>query len=236
MSTKGESKRSKAISMPKQINMGRKGNYWTIRAKSGPHNKETAMALGLIIRDFAKVATTLKEAKEILNNGEVKVNGIVRNEHQFPVGLFDIVSIEKQKLFFRIMLDDKERLLVKLLDKNSMEKISKVSSKIMTSDGIQITTNDGRVYTGIKANVGDSLKIKLPEGKVEEVLEFKDGSTAYLTKGAHCSELATVKGIIEGTARRAKLVKLSNGKEDFETIAENVFIIGKNKAALAEMH
>jgi len=236
MSTKGESKSSKAISMPKQINLGRKGNYWTIKAKSGPHDKETSMALGLVIRDFAKVATTLREAKEILNNGEVKVNGVIRTSHQFPTGIFDVVSIENQKLYFRILLDDKQRLLVKKLDKNSLEKVSKVTSKTMTGKGIQITTNDGRVYTGVKASVGDSLKIKLPEGKVEEVLEFKEGAVAYLTKGAHCSEMANVKGIVEGTARRAKLVKLSNEKEDFETIAENVFVIGKGKAALMEMH
>ena len=235
MSNKGESKQTKSRSMPKQIHVSKKETYWIIHTKSGPHSKSTAMPLGLIIRNFAKIATTLREAKSVLNNGEIKVNGIIRKDHQFPVGLFDVVSVEKQKLYFRIVLDDKERLILKTLEKESKEKVSKVTNKKMTKKGVQITTNDGRVYFGVKADVEDSLKIKLPEGKVEEIIKFEDGALAYVTKGAHAAETATVKGIVAGTARRKELVKLANKTEEFETIAENVFIIGKGKSVMQEM-
>lgn len=235
MSKKGESKRAKAISVPRSIHIGRKDNFWTIRTRAGPHNKETSMPLGLIVRDFAKVAVTLKEAKHILNNGEVKVNGVVRRDHQFPAGLFDIVALEKQKLFFRVLFDTKGRLIAKPVEKESKEKVSKVTSKVMTSKGIQLTTNDGRTFTGIEANVGDSLKLLLPEGKAGEVMKFAAGALAYVTKGAHCSKTAVIKQIVPGTARRAKLVKLAMGKEEFETIAENVFVIGKEKPAMADI-
>lgn len=235
MSNKGESKQTKSRSMPKQIHVSKKETYWTIHTKSGPHNKGTSIPLGLIVRNFAQIATTLRETKLVLKNGEVKVNGVIRKSHQFPVGLFDVVSIDKQKLHYRVLLDGKERILLKTIEKESKEKVSKVTGKILTPKGIQITTNDGRIYFGVKANVGDSLKVAIPAGKVEEVIEFKEGATAYVTKGAHCSETATVKGIVEGTARREKLVKLANGKEEFETIAGNVFLIGKGKSAMAEM-
>jgi small subunit ribosomal protein S4e len=235
MSNKGESKQTKSRSMPKQIHVSKKETYWIIHTKSGPHSKSTSMPLGLIVRNFAKIATTLREAKAVLNHGEIKVNGVIRKDHQFPVGLFDVVAIEKQKLFFRVLLDDKERLILKAIDKESKEKVSKVTNKIMTKNGVQITTNDGRTYFGVKANVEDSLKLKLPDGKVEEIIKFEEGAAAYVTKGAHASETATVKGIISGTARRRKLVKLANKNEEFETIAENVFIIGKGKSAMQEM-
>ncbi|MEI7961594.1 MAG: S4 domain-containing protein [archaeon] len=235
MSNKGESKQTKSRSMPKQIHVSKKETYWIIHTKSGPHSKSTSMPLGLIVRNFAKIATTLREAKSVLNHGEIKVNGVIRKDHQFPVGLFDVVSVEKQKLFFRVLLDDKERLILKTIEKESKEKVSKVTKKIMTSKGIQLTTNDGRTYFGIKADVEDSLKIKLPEGKVEETIKFEEGAVAYVTKGAHASETATVKGIVSGTARRKELVKLANKDEEFETIAENVFVIGKGKSAMAEM-
>ncbi|MCX6804387.1 MAG: hypothetical protein NTY48_07535 [Candidatus Diapherotrites archaeon] len=235
MSTKGESKRTKTRSMPKQIHVSRKETYWTIRGKTGPHSKDNSMPLGIIIRNFTKNASTLREVKAILKRGEVKVNGVIRDDHQFSVGLFDVVAIEKQKTSYRLLFDSKERLVLKKLEKESKEKICKVASKIMTKKGIQITTNDGRVYYGIKANVEDSVKIKLPEGKVEEVIEFKEGAMAYITKGAHCAETAIVKGIVKGTARRAKLVNLANVKEEFETVAKNVFIIGKGKSAVVEL-
>jgi len=235
MSRKGENKKSKAISAPKAVHINRKDNFWSIRTKAGPHTSETAMPLGLVIRDFAKVASTLKEAKHALQKGEVKVNGVVRKAHQLPVGLFDVVSIEKQKVFLRVIYDAKGRLTVKVSDKDLKEKVSRIAKKMMTSKGLQFTTDDGRTFIGLKANVGDSVKLKLPEGKVESVLEYKAGAIAYVTKGAHSSEIATIKEIISGTARRAELVKLTSGKIEFETVAENVFVIGKTKSELEDL-
>ena len=235
MSNKGENKKAKAVSAPKAVHISRKEHKWTIRTKAGPHNKQTSIALGLILRNFAQLARTMKEAKTILNHGEIKVNGVVRTDRQFPVGLFDAISIEKQKLFYRIMLDDKERLVLKNMEKESKEKVSKIVNKVMTTIGVQTTTNDGRTFLDLKANIGDSVKLALPEGKVEEVLEFKSGAVAYITKGAHCSKIAVIKEIISGTSRRAKLVKLIEGKQEFETVAGNVFVIGKNKPALGDI-
>ena len=235
MSSKGENKRSKAVSAPRTVFIARKEHKWTVRTKAGPHTKNTSMALGLIIRNFAAVAVTMKESKRILNHGEVKVNGVVRKDHQFAVGLFDVVSIDRQKLHYRVVLDDKERLVLKATDAEKKDKVSKVTKKIMTSKGIQLTTDDGRTFMGIKADVEDSLKIKLPEGKSEKVLEFAEGALVYVMKGAHCAEIATVKEIISGTSKREELVKLARGKEEFETISGNVIVIGKGKSEMADL-
>jgi small subunit ribosomal protein S4e len=232
MTNKGENKKAKAISVPRVMQINRKQNFWTIRTSAGPHSKQNSIPIGIIVRDFIKIVKTLKEAKHLLNNGEVKINGVIRRKHQFPVGLFDVVSIPKQKLFYRVMLDLKERLVIVPLQEEGKEKISKVKRKVMTGKGIQITTDDARTYFGIKANVGDSLKISLPAGKVEEVLEFKEGMTGYLTKGAHCSKIAKIKQIVKATQRRDTLAKLKTGREEFETTAENVFVVGKDKPVL----
>jgi len=235
MSKKGENKKAKTISIPNVINISRKNSFWTVKTKAGPHNKQTSVPLGLIVRDYIGAVAKMKDAKKVLNSCEVKVNGVVRVDHQFPVGLFDVIAIDKQKLYYRVMLDSKGRLVLNSLDKESKEKVSKVKNKIMTSKGIQVTMNDGRTFTGIKANVGDSVKISLPEGKAQETIEFKEGALALVTKGAHCSQIATIKGIVEGTARRAKLVKLSAGEKEFETVFDNVIVIGKNKSEMTDV-
>jgi small subunit ribosomal protein S4e len=235
MSKKGENKKAKAISMSNTINVSRKNHFWTVQTKAGPYNKKNSVPLGIVIRNYIKLAETMTEAKHLLNKKEVKVNGVVRTTHQFPVGLFDVIAIEKQKLFFRVLLDDKERLTVKALEKESKEKVSKVTKKVMTTKGIQLTTNDGRTFVGEKASVGDSIKIALPEGKAASVIEFKEGSMVYVTKGAHCNEIATIKEIISGTQRRDELVKLSSKEGDFETISANVIVIGKGKAEMQDM-
>ena len=236
MSRKGENKKTKTISMPKAVNTSRKETSWTVNTKAGPHTKETSVALGIVIRNYAAIVSTMKEAKKILNNGEVKVNGIVRKEHQFPIGLFDVISMVKQKLFYRMVFDTKGRLVLKAIDVDAKEKLSKVTGKVMTSKGIQITTDDARTYFGIKANVGDSLKVTLPEGKVVEVLEFKEGAAAYITKGAHSSEVAKISEIVQGTEKKEKLVKLVGGKDSFETIAQNIHVVGKDKTEVEALN
>ena len=229
MSRKGQNKKTKTISMPKAVNTSRKETAWTVNTKAGPHTKETAVALGIVIRNYTGIVATMKEAKKILNCGEVRVNGVVRKEHQFAVGLFDVVTMAKQKLFFRMVYDTKGRLVLKAIENEAKEKLSKVTRKVMSAKGVQITTDDARTFIGLKANVGDSLKLALPSGKVTEVVAFKEGAMAYITKGAHCAETAKIVGIVEGTEKKEKLVKMEKGKETFETIAKNIHIVGKDK-------
>ena len=237
MSRKGQNKKTKTISMPKAINTSRKETAWTVNTKAGPHTKETSVALGIVLRNYAGIVSTMREVKKILNFGEVKVNGIVRTSHQFPVGLFDVVTMAKQKLFFRMVFDAKGRLVLKAIETDAKEKLCKVTKKVVLSKGkIQITTDDARTFIDVKANVGDSLKVSLPSGKVTGVMEFKEGSMAYITKGAHCSSTAKIVSIVEGTEKREKLVKMEKGKETFETIAKNIHIVGKDKVEVEALN
>jgi small subunit ribosomal protein S4e len=236
MSRKGQNKKTKTISMPKVVNTSRKETAWTVTTKSGPHTKETSIALGTVVRNYTGIVSTMKDAKKILNSSDVRVNGVVRKEHQFPVGLFDVISLVKQKLFFRMVFDTKGRLVLKAIDAEAKSKLSKVTNKVMTSKGIQITTDDSRTFLGTKANVGDSVKLALPEGKITEVVAFSEGALAYVTKGAHSSETAKIVAIIPGTEKKEALVKLSKGKEEFETTAKNVHVVGKDKAEIEALN
>jgi small subunit ribosomal protein S4e len=236
MSRKGENKKTKTISMSKVVNTSRKETAWTVNTRAGPHTKETSVALGIVIRNYAGIVATMKEAKKILNNSEVKVNGIIRKEHQFPIGLFDVVTMAKQKLFFRMVFDTKGRLVLKAIDAEAKDKLSKVTGKVMTAKGIQITTDDARTFLGVKANVGDSLKVALPKGNVVEVIAFSEGAQAYITKGAHCAQVAKIVEIVQGTEKKEKLVKLASGKDVFETIAKNIHIVGKDKVEVEALN
>jgi hypothetical protein len=45
----------------------------------------------MLLRDILKYATTGKEAKMIVKQGKVKVDGKTRFDERFPVGLMDVV-------------------------------------------------------------------------------------------------------------------------------------------------
>ncbi|MEK6959349.1 MAG: 30S ribosomal protein S4e [archaeon] len=235
MSKKGQNKKSKALSAPKTMFIQRKTKYWAIRAKAGPHKRDSAVPLGIVIRDYLGLAKNLKEAKYMMNNDLIKVNGVARRDYQFPVGIFDTVDIEAQKVHNRMVLDNRGRLVLKALKKASAQKICKVAYKHVTAKGIQLTTNDGRIFLGTKAKVGDGLLVKLPEGNVEKVLPLKEGAMIYITRGVHCSEKAKVKGFVEGTMSREKLVKFESKGKEYETIAESAMVIGEGSEAIEDM-
>jgi len=235
MSKKGQNKKSKALSAPKAMFIKRKTKYWAVRAKAGPHKRDAAVPLGIVLRDYMMIAQNLKEAKYLLNNDEVKVNGVARRDYQFPVGIFDTVDIAKQNSFNRMVLDKRGRLVLKALKKASTQKVCKVAHKHVVAKGIQITTDDGRTIIGTYAKIGDGLLVKIPEGKVEKVLPLKEGAMIYITKGVHCSQKAKVKGFVEGTLKRAKLVKFEMKGKEYETTADSVVVIGEGSEAIEDL-
>jgi len=235
MSSKGEKKKTKALNAPRAVHIHRKENTWTVRTRAGAHNKEASVSLGIAIRNFTPLARTLSEVKKILNNGDIKVNGRVKKDYGFGIGLFDIISIEKQKLFYRVLIDNKGRIILTEMKKDSNHKLSRVETKKATSKGIQITTNDGITLIGTNAKVGDTLKINVPENKVEEVFAMEKGAVVYITKGTHCAEQGKVVEIIPGTASRDKLIKVEQEGKEYATTAKNIFIVGKDKVAIDEI-
>jgi ribosomal protein S4E len=103
----------------------------------------------------------------------------------------------------------------------------KVIGKYIGSGGrIMIRLYDGAVIEGkSEVMVNDSVNVK--EGKVESVIRFAKGAKCYVIKGTHSSESGTVKDVIGGTSVRAPLVSIDSGKGSFQTLVENVMVIGE---------
>ncbi|MDD3083902.1 MAG: 30S ribosomal protein S4e [Candidatus ainarchaeum sp.] len=229
MSKKGQNKKLKALNAPKIVQIKRKENVWTIKTRAGTHKAQNSIPLGILLRDYIKIVGNLKEAKNILLNGEVKIDGKIRKDYRFGIGLFDAIIIKKQKLFYRMILDKKGRLKTKEMKEEPKDKICKVEHKKAFGKKIQITTNDGRTFINKEANIGDSVKINLHDGKIEKILKQKQNATIYITSGSHCSETGKIKEIIPSSIKREKLVKIEQDGKIFETIIKNIIIIGDEK-------
>src|SRR5437667_9981778 len=72
----------------------RKEYTWAPRTRPGPHAREKSLPLVVIVRESLGLANIAKEAIKIISTGKVKVDGVVRRDRRFPVGLMDIVQIE----------------------------------------------------------------------------------------------------------------------------------------------
>ena len=231
MASKGENKTEKTLVSAKVRHLNRKENVWTIRCKSGPHKRQESIPLGFVLRDLIEVTKNAKENKYILSRGRVQVDGRIIKDHQLPLGLFDVVSLNGLKKEYRIVLDSKGRFDVEEtpLEKTKTKFCKIVGKKTVKGNNTRIITNDGRsidVEAG-KYFVGDSIKIEVPSQKILNNFRLEKGNAVYIVSGKHAGEKAKIKEVKSATAKMRKTVVLRNENREFETVAKNVFVLGK---------
>ncbi len=206
---------------------------WKIRRKEGKFivainpgkPKEFSVPLLLVIRDLLGLVEKGKEGKYVIRKGLIKVDGKVRKDYRYPVGLFDTIEIEKIGKYYRLVFDKKRRLDVVEINKDESNlKIVKIIGKTLVKGKMQYNLSDSRnLLSDEKYNVKDSLLIEVPSQKVIEHLPFKEGNLAYLIGGKHVGRIAKIIKI------KGKYVKLAKDNEEFWTMAKNLIVVGKEK-------
>ncbi|MCZ7398479.1 MAG: S4 domain-containing protein [Candidatus Methanoperedens sp.] len=96
----------KRVAAPTSWPITRKTHHWVVGANAGSHSKGTGIPLLVVVRDMLKIANTSKEAKTIINEGNILVDGVERTNYKHMVGLFDIVSIPTTNEYYRVLQHD----------------------------------------------------------------------------------------------------------------------------------
>lgn len=208
---------------------GKKGQF-VIKPNPGPHPIAKGLPLGLLLRDHLKIAPTLAEIKKILNAGQVLVDGKIRKDHRFVVGLFDMVHLPLNMTFYRLLADSRGKLgLLPVDQKEAGFKICKITGKkILPGGKFQFNLHDSRcLVENIPARVGDSLVIGLPDSKVRELLPLKEGAAVYLLEGKHGGDLGTLEKIAGSNA-----VYRREGRT-IETSKKYLFVVGRDQPLIS---
>ncbi|MBS3062089.1 MAG: 30S ribosomal protein S4e [Candidatus Diapherotrites archaeon] len=236
MSSKGGRTTSKRLALPRVRTVIKKARTWAIRPSPGSHSQETAVPLGSVLRDVLGVTTNALETRRVLSTGTVFVNSKKRKERKFAVGLFDVVYLETAKKYYRMVLNGRGRLVPLEITKDDGKfSVEKVTKKVLSKGHLfQLTTNAGSTFMQKdgKVPVGASLKVDLEHRKIVDTFEMKEGHLAYIVGGTHRGSVATIENISPSTMQKESLVSLK-GDSEFQTITENVFVIGNKKAAIA---
>ena len=106
MGKQGESKSLKR-SMTRGWQISKKQYKFTVKNKCGPHSTNNSLSLTVVIRDLIKLTNTYKETKNLLNEGNVLIDSKKRSDPQFSVGIMDTISIPEEKLFYRLLPQEK---------------------------------------------------------------------------------------------------------------------------------
>lgn len=236
MAKMGSRKHLKRYKAPKSWPIHPKEDTWTVKPSAGSHSIEDSIPLTLVIRDILKLADNSREAKRIINSGNVLVDGKVVKDYKFPVGFMDIVDIPKTGESYRVLLDRKSRLQLDLIEDNTL-KLSKIVNKSTIKGGkTQLNFHDGKnlIVDEDVYSVGDVISLKVPENKINEIYPLKEGAIVLVTGGKHTGELGTVSEIIENKSSNPNTIIIENSaKEEFLTLKDYAFVIGEDSSVIS---
>jgi small subunit ribosomal protein S4e len=203
------------------------------KGKPGPHSARGSIPLVVVVRDLLGLVDNSREAKRILHEGGVLVDGKARKDIKFPVGIFDVISVPSLDKKYRLLQDAKGRFNLSELEAGEARKLCRIEDKRTLRGGkIQLNLNDG---TNILADgdytTGSSVILSIPDKEIADVIEFKEGNLAMVVGGTHSGEVGTIKEIEVVKSSRPNRVIIS-GKNEFETTVDHVFMIGIDKPAI----
>lgn len=201
----------------------RKGNKYLAISK---HNQRDSIPLIIVMRDLLKLVKTKKELRKIMHEKQVKINNKEIRETNYPIGLFDVLTLPTIGKNFKALLSENKKIIFKeISEKEAETKIFKISDKkILGENRVQINFFHGRnIITKEKAKVGDSILFNLKENKIEKIIPMEKGKNAVVIKGAHAGKTGKIEEII---ARGGKsLAKITADKEKLNVWIKNIVVV-----------
>jgi small subunit ribosomal protein S4e len=244
---KGGSSGLKRKPAPRFWPIHRKEFVWVVKPSPGPHSLENCLPLSIVLRDILGFAKTRKESKTIVSQGKVYVDGKIRRNDSFPVGLMDVVSLPEAKKFFRILPSVKGLVLHPISKEEASFKLCRIENKKVVKNGhIQLNLHDG---SSIVVKVADpknpqedvyetldSLKIGLPERQILGHIRMVKDDFAIITGGKNIGKYGKIVEIEEakGKKRRSALVTIEDEKGNrYQTILDFIFATGETQSSIS---
>lgn len=188
---------------------------------------ETGIPLLVVVRDILKMANNAREAKRIINEKNIHIDGVARTDYKHMVGLFDIVSIPATNEYYRVLLDSKNRFKLFKEDANA-GKLCRINNKTIVRKGaIQLNLHDGTNVLGSNDyKTFDTIILDTKDHKIIKHLAYKAGNLAMIVGGEHSGEIGKIKQIRKVRGSGTNMVAISNERE-FETVEAYVYVIGE---------
>lgn len=210
----------KRIPMPKNWLFPKRDYTYIVSPRAG-QNKDYSLPILVILRDVLKLLKTTREAKIILKEGNVLVNGKEIKDFKYSVGLFDRIYVKKEEKFFTVLLNARGLIVSEISQKDSEIKPIKVINKTkLKTNKIQINCSDGRNFLYDKeVKTGDTIIVNLKENKVLKIVPLKNGSNVLILGGKHKGSI----GKVESIGKKELVVNLEKEKSPIQS--KNIFVI-----------
>lgn len=237
MGKMGGSRHLKRLAAPEFWPLLRKEATWTVKPAPGPHSIDRALPLLIIVRDVIGYAKANREARKLIAEGHFKVDGRVRRDYKFPVGLMDVIEIVDTGEFFRVVpVPVKVLTVVPISKEEASFKLCRIENKTTLKGGrIQLNLHDGRnvevsAEEAKKFTTMSVLKVSIPDCVLLGHVPLEKGALATVVGGMNVGKVGRILSISDGMRHYRKLVLLEDvlgGK--FYTSLDKVFVVGTEK-------
>ena len=143
----------------------------------------------------------------------------------------DIISVPKLKLFVRIILNEKNKLILQEIDeKDAKVRLAKINNKTSIKGGkFTLNLHNGEnIIVKEKFTVGDSIVLETGTNKISKRLELAKGVAVLLTGGKHVGATGNVVEIINRKLYPDQIV-VKTKSEQFITLKRYAFVIGEKE-------
>jgi small subunit ribosomal protein S4e len=235
MAKMGGDTRVKRQMAPTFWNIRRKESQFVLRVRPGGHAKTKAYPIGIILRDVLKIANTMHEAENIVRAGKVKIDGSIRRDVNFGVGLMDVMELITTGQVFRFVSKDSKLLVpLSINPEEKSKKMIKITSKVVTAGNrLSYGFHDGRtIISDQKMRVGDTCLVESLDNKIIQHVRFETGCMALVTSGENAGSIGKVEDIRDGIFSLPRRALVSFAERSVELPVAIVMAIGSDKPLL----
>ncbi len=223
----------KRLAAPRTWPVKRKASIWVTKQAPGAHSVDSSVPVVLVLRDMMGICDTAREAKRIVGNRELFVDGKAVKNPKAPIGVMDVITIPKMGVAYRMLLTDKGKLtLVPISEEESKVKLCRIEDKTIVKGGkYQINLSGGRniILDANNYKAGDTLKISVPDQEIVDCYSAKAGATVLVITGSQAGKIKTIKEYVVVRGSPDNVVIFDDGTE---TIKSNVFVVGDGKVEI----
>ena len=242
MARMGGQRRLKALNTPAFWPILRKKHKWAVKPRPGPHPSYMSLPLLVIVRDVLQLADNAREARKIISEGHIEVDGRIRKDYKYPVGFMDVVRIVDTDEYYRfIPYPVKFFALQPIPKEEGKTKLSLIRNKTTVKGGdIQLNLHDGR---NIVVKVQDprnpvedkyktlgTVKLELPSQEILDYFPFEKNAVAIVIGGRNVGRVGRIVEYKRGMRLYRGVVTIEDpyGKK-FQTSMDYIFVIGRDK-------
>jgi small subunit ribosomal protein S4e len=242
MGRKGARRHLKRLAVPRDWRIPRGRYSWAVRPHCGPHAINKSMPLLNLVKWILAPNYTAREAKHVLLEGKILIDGVKRRDYKFPVGLMDVVSVPATDKTYRVLPLPIRGLGLHPITKSEAEfKLCRVINKVSAKGGdLQINLHDGRNIlvkrdearedtSNLKTH--DTLKIELPTQKIIDTLKYEVGTLVLISGGKNVGMIGRIEKIHEpkGASLTTDVTLRVSDDKTIDVPRDYTFAIGKEE-------